>query len=57
MTYGNDDDIEFDAITFNLLLRDYTSGVETASGEALLDDLTDDEFEYLKDNLDMGDLL
>ncbi|RKX28800.1 MAG: hypothetical protein DRP47_03365 [Candidatus Zixiibacteriota bacterium] len=57
LTYGNDDDIEFDAITFNLLLRDYTSGVETASGEALLDDLTDDEFEYLKDNLDMGDLL
>ncbi|MEA2031364.1 MAG: hypothetical protein U9N55_07205 [candidate division Zixibacteria bacterium] len=57
LTYSNDNNSELDVVTFNLLLQDYTSDVTTASGEALLDDITDDELEYLKDNLDMGDFL
>ncbi|MBU8932563.1 MAG: hypothetical protein KOO62_01015 [candidate division Zixibacteria bacterium] len=54
---GYDDTSGMDAATLELLLSDYASSDVVTPDEALLDDLSDEEFEYLKDNLDMGELL
>lgn len=40
-----------------LLLYDYTESYGFNSGELLLGDLTVDEFDYLENNLDLGDIL
>ena len=56
-TSDYDDTDDMDVATLELLVSDYAFGDVVTPGEALLDDLTDEEFEYLKDNLDMGELL
>jgi len=61
MSYLADNDYEEDE-TMNdeyieLLLYDYIQDYGFDSGELLLGDLTQEEFNYLEDNFDMGDIL
>ncbi len=60
MQYGSyleEDEDEMDIELLDELLNDYSTSVVSASDEQLLDDLTDEEMEYLKTNFDAGDIL
>ena len=48
---------ELDEGTISLLLEDFSSYDEISSSELLLDDLSDEEMEYLVKNMDIGELL
>ena len=54
---GDDEDETMNDEYIELLLYDYTQSNGFNSGELLLGDLTQDEFDYLENNLDMGDIL
>ena len=54
---GDDEDETMNDEYIELLLYDYTQNNGFNSGELLLGDLTQDEFDYLENNLDMGDIL
>jgi len=46
-----------DETTISILLDDYIFETGYEAGELLLDDITDEEFDYLKKNLDVGGML
>lgn len=52
-----DEDDEMEVQFVDELLNDYSASVENAPSEQLLDDLTDEEMEYLKANFNAGDIL
>ncbi len=57
---GYDDSDEDETINeeyIGLLLYDYTQSNGFDAGDQLLGELTQDEFEYLENNLDLGDIL
>lgn len=53
----NDEDETMDDDYIGLLLYDYTQNNGFNSGDLLLGELTADEFEYLENSLDLGDIL
>jgi len=54
----DEDDVEDpDDMTVEALLAEYTSLWRTGSAELLLDDITEDEYEYLAKSLNVGDFL
>lgn len=55
--YLEEDDEEMDVQFVDELLNDYSTSSTSAPGEQLLNDLTDEEMEYLKTNFDAGDIL
>ena len=48
---------DFDESTINVLLQDFADHPSVEASEWLLDDLTEEELEYLKENIDVGELL
>jgi hypothetical protein len=55
---ATENDIEDpDDATIEALLSDFTQPWQGGTTERLLDDITDDEYEYLLHNMDVGDLL
>jgi len=56
-SYLEEDDDEMEVQFVDELLNDYSTSVVNAPSEQLLDDLTDEEMEYLKNNFDAGDIL
>lgn len=52
-----DEEETLDETTISILLDDYIFETGYEAGELLLDDITDEEFDYLKKNLDVGGLL
>ncbi len=58
--YGDESSDEDETINdeyIELLLYDYTQNNGYNSGDLLLGDLTQDEFDFLENNLDLGDIL
>ncbi|MBU0985215.1 MAG: hypothetical protein KKA42_15175 [candidate division Zixibacteria bacterium] len=53
----SDTTLTLDDETVDILIEDYARRSVYGAGEALLDDLTDDELEYLMENLDVGEIL
>lgn len=55
----NETDIENDLTgdDLNILIGDYSNGVTTFKADQVVDELTEEEYEYLAQNLDMGDIL
>ncbi len=53
----NTDSEELDENTISLLLEEFSAYNEISSSEFLLDDLSDEEMEYLVKNMDIGELL
>lgn len=56
LTYTNADE-SLDEGTIDVLLDDYTSVNRVEPSRTLLDDLTEDELEYLTTNFDIGEIL
>ncbi len=54
---NSDEDETMNDDYIGLLLYDYTQNNGYNSGDLLLGDLTQDEFDYLENNLDLGDIL
>ena len=54
---GDEEDETMNDEYIELLLYDYTQNNGFNSGELLLGDLTQDEFDYLENNFDLGDIL
>lgn len=52
-----DEEETLDETTISILLDDYILQTGYEAGELLLDDITDEEFDYLKENLDIGGIL
>jgi hypothetical protein len=48
---------EPDESSVGMLLYDFVGSRKLSAGEALLEDITEDELEYLEQNFDVGDLL
>lgn len=48
---------EPDQATIKALMYDFTSSQFTEADERLLDDITEEEYEHLKNNFDVGDIL
>jgi len=57
ISWSDEEDQELDDETVSLLIADYTSESGINAVENLLDDLTDEEIEYLEKNFDIGDIL
>lgn len=55
----NDTDIANDVTgsDLNILIGDYSNGVTTISADQVVDELTEEEYEYLAQNFDIGDIL
>ena len=51
------DTVEMDDYFVNMLIEDISSDSYFGAGELLLDDLTEEELEYLTENMTVGDLL
>lgn len=51
------DTAEMDDYFVNMLIEDFSSDAYFGAGEMLLDDLTEEELEYLTENMTVGDLL
>lgn len=54
---SNADTVEMDDYFVSMLIEDFSSDAYFGAGEILLDDLTEDELEYLTENMTVGDLL
>ena len=52
-----DEEETLDETTISILLDDYILETGYEAGELLLEDITDEEFDYLKKNLDVGGML
>lgn len=50
-------DVDLDEGTVDALIREFTAQHGYEAGEWLLDDLTQEELDYLEENFDVGDLL
>ena len=48
---------EPDSLTLDALLEDFAAGQHLDIGERLLDDISEEEFEYLNNSFDIGDIL
>ena len=48
---------EPDRLTLDALLEDFAAGQHVDIGERLLDDISEEEFEYLNSSFDIGDIL
>lgn len=60
MLFGSTDETDYDEPddpTFEVLLSDFAADRPYDASEKLLDDITDEEMEYLAQNFDVGDLL
>ncbi len=51
------DSTEMDDYFVSILIQDFSSGGDFEAGELLLEDLTDEELEYLTEHMTVGDLL
>jgi len=56
LAYTNEDET-LDEATIDVLLEDYTSANRIEPSRTLLDDLTEDELDYLNVNFDVGEIL
>lgn len=54
---GTADSVEMDDHFVSILIQDFSSDSYFGAGEQLLDDLTEEELEYLTENMTVGDLL
>lgn len=60
MLLGSTDESDYDEpdeLTYEVLLSDFATDRPYDASEKLLDDITDEEMEYLTQNFDVGDLL
>jgi hypothetical protein len=54
---GSDDVTEMDDDMVSVLINEYSAGARMGADEALLGDITTEELEYLKKNIQVGELL